>query len=229
MPSAAPIRIPGLGQRRVQSLGSSHLVKQIHILELPRSLNNEQRMAHAQTHDGADLDLASHIRTIPDYPKPGIMFRDISTLMLDARAFGATIDRLAEQASGNAVQLVAGIEARGFIFASALAYKLGCGTLMLRKPGKLPGERTSIAYDLEYGQDRLEMHVDAYAPDTRIILVDDLIATGGTALAAVELLRGQGATVDLAMFVIDLPDLGGALKLQAQGVQTRSLVAFAGD
>lgn len=186
-------------------------------------------MKSAQTHDGANLDLASCIRTIVDHPKPGIMFRDISTLMLDANAFRTTIDRLAEHATGNEVHLVAGIEARGFIFASALAYKLGCGTLMLRKRGKLPGECISIEYALEYGLDSLEMHVDACPPDTHVILIDDLIATGGTALAATALLRGRGAIVELAMFVIDLPDLGGARKLQACGVETRSLVTFSGD
>lgn len=131
--------------------------------------------------------------------------------------------------AGEGVQLVAGIEARGFVFAAALAYKLQCGLLMLRKPGKLPGARVGVDYELEYGTDRLEMHADACGEGMRVLLVDDLIATGGTALAAVELLRSVGAVIDTAAFVIDLPDLGGADKLRAAGVKVRHLIAFEGD
>jgi adenine phosphoribosyltransferase len=130
--------------------------------------------------------------------------------------------------AGDGTQLVAGIEARGFVFAAALAYKLKCGLLMLRKPGKLPGDRIGVDYELEYGTDRLEMHADACGEGMRVVLVDDLIATGGTALAAVELLRLVGAVIDTAAFVIDLPDLGGADKLRTAGVTVRHLVAFEG-
>ncbi|GGD62748.1 adenine phosphoribosyltransferase [Croceicoccus mobilis] len=176
-----------------------------------------------------NADLAEMIRTIPDHPKPGIMFRDISTLMLDGGSFAATIDRLAEALEGDAPDLIAGTEARGFVFASALAYRLGCGVLMLRKAGKLPGPSVRIEYALEYGTDMLEMHDDACGPGANIVLVDDLIATGGTALAAVELLRGRGAHVSQALFVIDLPELGGAQKLRDAGVEPHALVEFSDD
>lgn len=174
-------------------------------------------------------DLKDLIRTIADHPKPGILFRDISTLMLDGGAFGATIDRLAELVGDEPPDLIAGIEARGFVFASALAYRLGCGVLMLRKPGKLPGSRVSIEYALEYGTDMLEMHDDACGPGASVLLVDDLIATGGTALAAAELLRGRGARMDRALFVIDLPDLNGAERLRERDVDVKALIAFEGE
>lgn len=148
--------------------------------------------------------------------------------MLDGPGFAEAIDRLAALVAGEGTQLVAGIEARGFVFAAALAYRLKCGLLMLRKPGKLPGARIGVDYELEYGADRLEMHADACGEGMRVVLVDDLIATGGTALAAVELLRSVGAVIDTAAFVIDLPELGGADKLRAKGVAVRHLVAFEG-
>lgn len=173
-------------------------------------------------------DLAALIRNIPDYPKPGIMFRDVSTLLLDGPGFRATIDRLAAKVAPD-TELIAGIEARGFIVAAGLSYALGLGKLMLRKPGKLPGEKIGTDYALEYGTDRIEMHVGAVRPGARVLLVDDLIATGGTALAGVTLLRGQGAMVSDARFLVDLPDLGGAEKLRAVGVSPVSLLAFAGD
>jgi adenine phosphoribosyltransferase len=173
-------------------------------------------------------DLRALIRTIPDYPKPGIQFRDITTLLLDGPGFAATIDRMSV-AIGPAPDLIAGIEARGFIFGAALANKLGCGLVLLRKQNKLPGRVTGINYALEYGHDRIEMHADAVAAGARVLLVDDLIATGGTALAGVELLRSAGATVTGASFVIDLPDLGGATRLRAAGVAVSALVAFDGD
>lgn len=179
--------------------------------------------------DAPNADLAELIRTIPDHPKPGIMFRDISTLMLDGGAFAATIDRLADALQGDPPELIAGIEARGFIFASALAYRLGAGVLMMRKRGKLPGPSVAIEYALEYGTDMLEMHDDACGPGATIALVDDLIATGGTALAAVELLKGRGARIEQALFVIDLPDLGGAERLRGAGVETHALIRFDGD
>lgn len=173
-------------------------------------------------------DLARHVRTIPDYPKPGILFRDVSTLMLDGDAFRLTIDRLADQVRDQRFDLVAGIEARGFVFASALAYRLGLGIVMLRKRGKLPGACVGIDYDLEYGTDRIEIQLDACAPGNRVLLVDDLLATGGTALAAAQLLRGRGVEIPTALFVIDLPDLGGGDRLAAQGIEPRALIAFPG-
>ncbi|MCE7797903.1 adenine phosphoribosyltransferase [Sphingobium sufflavum] len=177
----------------------------------------------------ANADIAARIRTIADYPKPGIQFRDVSTLLLDGPAFRDTIDRLADFVDIDEVDLVAGIEARGFIVASALSYVLGKGKLMLRKPGKLPGEAVGIDYALEYGTDRIEMHVGHVLPGQRVLVVDDLIATGGTALAAVQLLRDAGARVEQALFIVDLPDLGGAAKLRDRNVTPRALCTFAGD
>jgi adenine phosphoribosyltransferase len=172
-------------------------------------------------------DLTSLVRTIPDYPQPGILFRDITTLLLDGPGFAACIDAMAAMVAAPP-QLVAGIEARGFIFASALALKLGCGLLLLRKQNKLPGRVVGINYALEYGQDRIEMHADAVAPGTSVLLVDDLIATGGTALAGVALLRDAGANVTGAAFAIDLPDLGGAERLRAADVAVSAVMAFPG-
>jgi adenine phosphoribosyltransferase len=176
-----------------------------------------------------NADLAALVRTIPDHPKPGILFRDVSTLMLDGAGFRAAIDRLMATFDPSAVDFIAGIEARGFIVASALSYALTKGKLMLRKPSKLPGETVGIDYALEYGTDRIEMHRGAVARGARVLLVDDLIATGGTALAAISLLRGEGAVVTQARFLIDLPDLGGADKLRAAGVEPQSLMIFDGD
>ena len=173
-------------------------------------------------------DLAALIRTIPDYPKPGILFRDISTLLLDGEAFRMTIDRIAERVSRRRIELVAGIEARGFIVAAALAYKLGAGTLLLRKRDKLPGICMGIDYSLEYGMDRLEIHADACAPGTHVLLVDDLLATGGTALAAIHLLRTVGAELAGASFIVDLPDLGGSERLRGDGVDVDILITFPG-
>ena len=174
-------------------------------------------------------DLRALVRTIPDYPKPGIKFRDVSTLLLDGPAFRQTIDRMIALVDPDSFDLIAGIEARGFIVSAAMSYALEKGKIMLRKPGKLPGKSVSIDYALEYGTDRIEMHNDAIQPGQRVLLVDDLIATGGTALAGVELLRGQGAMVEQALFIVDLPDLGGAQKLATAGVKPTALMAFAGD
>jgi adenine phosphoribosyltransferase len=187
----------------------------------------------AQSHDPAHADLAnddlrSLIRTIPDFPRPGVLFRDVTTLLLDREGFASAIDRIAA-AIEMKPNLVAGIEARGFVVAAALALRLGTGLLLIRKDGKLPGETIAAEYTLEYGIDRLAMHIDACAPGARVHLVDDLIATGGTALAAVRLVGRAGAAVTGASFVIDLPDLGGAERLRQQGVAVHSLVAFAGD
>lgn len=183
---------------------------------------------HMLTELDTNADLAALVRTIPDFPKPGILFRDVSTLLLDGKGFRTAIDRLIATFDPAEVDLIAGVEARGFIVASALSYALSKGKIMLRKSGKLPGVAVGIDYALEYGSDRIEMHVGAVAPGTRVLLVDDLIATGGTALAGVKLLRGEGALVHDARFLVDLPDLGGAARLREAGVATRALIAFAG-
>lgn len=175
-----------------------------------------------------NADLAALIRNIPDYPKPGIMFRDVSTLLLDGAGFRATIDRLAAKVSPD-TELIAGIEARGFIVAAGLSYALGLGKLMLRKPGKLPGEKIGVDYELEYGTDRIEMHVGHVKPGQKVLLVDDLIATGGTALAGIDLIRQGGGKVEQALFIVDLPDLGGAEKLRAQNIRVEFLIGFNGD
>jgi adenine phosphoribosyltransferase len=173
-------------------------------------------------------DLKALIRTIPDFPKPGIQFRDITTLLLDGAGFSAAIERLAFRIADKP-DLVAGIEARGFILAAALAHRLGAGLLLIRKDGKLPGETIAEDYALEYGSDRLAMHVDACAPGATVHLADDLIATGGSALAATRLIRRAGAVVTGASFIIDLPDLGGSAKLAGEGFPVHSLVEFEGD
>src|ERR1700746_3152254 len=159
------------------------------------------------------FDLRASIRTIPDYPKPGIMFRDITTLLGNARAFRRAVDELVQPWAGSKIDKVAGMEARGFILGGAVAHQVSAGFIPIRKKGKLPHKRVSIAYSLEYGLDEMEMHEDAVEKGERVILVDDLIATGGTAEAAVKLLQRIGAEVVAACFVIDLPDLGGAGKI----------------
>ncbi len=174
------------------------------------------------------MPLATAIRTIPDYPKKGILFRDITTLLGDPRAFRRAVDELVQPWAGTKVDKVAGIEARGFILGGAVAHQLSAGFVPIRKKGKLPHLTVSIAYSLEYGVDEMEMHADAVTKGERVILVDDLIATGGTAEAAVKLLQQIGAEVVAACFVIDLPDLGGAKKIEALGVPVRTLVSFDG-
>lgn len=174
------------------------------------------------------MDLAALIRTIPDYPKPGIMFRDITTLLGDARGFRRAVDELVQPFAGMKIDKVAGIEARGFILGGAVAHQLSAGFIPLRKRGKLPHKTLAVEYALEYGTDAIEMHLDALAKGERVMLVDDLIATGGTALAAVDLLRRAGAEIVAAAFVVDLPDLGGAEKLRAAGVPVSTLVGFGG-
>ncbi len=175
-----------------------------------------------------ETDLRAAIRTIPDYPTPGIMFRDITTLLGNARAFRRAVDELVQPWAGLKIDKVAGIEARGFILGGAMAHQCSVGFVPIRKKGKLPYKRVSIGYSLEYGIDEMEMHEDAIEKGERVVLVDDLVATGGTAEAAVKLLRQLGADVLAACFVIDLPELGGAAKLRALGVPVRTLIAFEG-
>src|ERR1700741_4941109 len=174
------------------------------------------------------FDLRASIRTIPDYPKPGIMFRDITTLLGNARASRGAVDELVHPWAGMKIDKVAGIEARGFILGGAVAHQVSAGFVPIRKKGKLPHKRGSIAYSLEYGIDEMEMHEDAIAKGERVILVDDLIATGGTAEGAVKLLRQMGAEVLAACFIIDLPELGGAAKIRRLDVPVRTLVTFEG-
>ncbi|GEP06394.1 adenine phosphoribosyltransferase [Methylobacterium oxalidis] len=172
--------------------------------------------------------LKDSIRSIPDYPKPGIIFRDITTLLSDPRAFRRAVDALVHPYAGGRIDQVAGIEARGFILGGAVAHQLSSGFVPIRKKGKLPHKTVSIAYALEYGTDEIEIHVDAIRPGDRVVLVDDLIATGGTAMAAVSLLRQAGAEVVAACFVIDLPEIGGAQRLRDLGVPVRTLMEFEG-
>jgi len=174
------------------------------------------------------LDLKSLIRTIPDYPKPGILFRDITTLIEHPQGFRESVERLAEAHRGLGITHVAGIEARGFIFGAGVAIALGVGFVPIRKRGKLPGATIGQNYTLEYGVDTIEIHADVLSNVHKVLLVDDLIATGGTAVAAVNLLRRTGAIVANAGFVIDLFDLGGAEKLRALDVTVESLVPFPG-
>lgn len=174
------------------------------------------------------IDLKSFVRTIPDYPKKGIMFRDITTLIEHPEGFRESIERMASEHRGLGITHVAGIEARGFIFGAGVAISLGVGFVPVRKAGKLPGATIGQNYALEYGVDTIEIHADVVGEGDRVLLVDDLIATGGTALAALQLLRRTGATCDHASFVIDLPLLGGADKLIAEQVAVHKLIDFDG-
>ena len=180
------------------------------------------------TSPALENDLRAAIRTIPDYPKPGIMFRDITTLLGSARAFRRAVDELVQPWAGGKIDKVAGIEARGFILGGAVAHQVSAGFVPIRKKGKLPHTTVRVAYSLEYGLDEMEMHRDAVVSGERIILVDDLIATGGTAEAAVKLLRTLGAEIPAACFIVDLPDLGGSARLEALKVPVQTLVAFRG-
>jgi adenine phosphoribosyltransferase len=174
------------------------------------------------------MDFASTIRTIPDYPKKGIMFRDITTLLGHPRAFRRAVDELVQPYAGVRIDKVAGIEARGFILGGAVAHQLSVGFIPVRKKGKLPWQVMGEDYALEYGIDRVEIHTDAVNHGDHVVVVDDLIATGGTAFAAIKLLERAGAKVIGCCFVIDLPDLGGADKIRALGKEVTSLVKFAG-
>jgi adenine phosphoribosyltransferase len=175
-----------------------------------------------------DSELLKSIRSITDYPKPGIIFRDITTLLGNPRAFRRAIDALVQPYAGTKIDKIAGMEARGFILGGAVAHQLSAGFVPIRKKGKLPHDIVRIAYSLEYGVDEMEMHRDAVNPGEKVILVDDLIATGGTAVGATQLLRQIGAEVVAACFVIDLPDLGGRKKLETLNVPVHTLVEFSG-
>src|ERR1700732_3344122 len=175
-----------------------------------------------------DDDLRDAIRNIPDYPKPGIMFRDITTLLGNARAFRRAVDELVHPWAGGKIDKVAGMKGRGFIRGGAVAHQVSAGFVPIRKKGKLPYKRVSIGYSLEYGIDEMEMHEDAVLEGERVILVDDLFATGGHAEAAVKLLKQIGANILAACFIIDLPELGGAEKIRKLGVPVRTLVSFEG-
>jgi adenine phosphoribosyltransferase len=168
------------------------------------------------------------IRAIPDYPKPGIMFRDITTLLQDARGFRKTVDEMVQPLAGTRIDKVVGIEARGFILGGAIAHQLSIGFVPVRKRGKLPWKTLSQEYQLEYGTDSMEVHIDAIQPNENILIVDDLIATGGTAEAAIKLIRAHKGNVVGCSFIVDLPELGGRKKLEALGVQVLSLCEFDG-
>jgi len=169
-------------------------------------------------------DLKKLIREIPDYPKPGILFYDLTTLLKDPQGFHTLVDRLCEHYNGEKVDIVAGIEARGFIFAPALAYRLDAGFIPVRKPKKLPWKTASVTYQLEYGSDQLEIHEDAVRPGQRVLLCDDLLATGGTASAAIKLVRQLGGEIAGAAFAVELSFLNGRAKLP--GVDVFSLLKY---
>ena len=173
-------------------------------------------------------ELKDSVRTIPDYPKPGIMFRDITTLLGEPQAFRRAVDELVHPYAGGRIDKVAGIEARGFILGGAVADRLSCGFIPIRKKGKLPWKTIGQQYSLEYGVDIIEIHADAIKPGERILIVDDLIATGGTAEAAAKLISRTGGLVAGAAFLVDLPDLGGLDLLRSHGIRTHALMAFEG-
>jgi adenine phosphoribosyltransferase len=174
------------------------------------------------------MNIKDRIRTIPDHPKPGVMFRDITTLLADATAFGAAVDQMTAPYVGVKIDKVAGIEARGFILGGAVAHQLSVGFVPVRKKGKLPWRTVAQSYELEYGGDTMELHQDAVQPGDQVLLVDDLIATGGTALAAVKLIEKLGGHVAGASFIVDLPELGGLEKLRALGLHVDAICAFEG-
>ena len=175
------------------------------------------------------MRLTSRIRTIPDFPKPGIQFRDITTLLKDPFGFGKLVDDLVQPFAGKRGDAVAGIEARGFISGGAVAHQLSTGFIPVRKKGKLPWDTIGQDYELEYGTDRVEIHRDAVGEGETVLIVDDLLATGGTALATLDLLRQAGADIVGCSFVVDLPDLGGRKRLEEQGVSVLTLVEFEGE
>jgi adenine phosphoribosyltransferase len=172
----------------------------------------------------AQVDLAARIRAIPDFPKPGILFRDIMPLLQDPVTLRAAVDRMAEWSTGRHVDVVLGAESRGFILGSALAYALGAGFVCARKPGKLPFDTVSESYELEYGTDSLEVHADAIAPGTNVLIHDDLLATGGTAAAKVRLAQKMGGNIVGATFLIELADLHG--RDQLPGIEVFTLISY---
>lgn len=175
------------------------------------------------------INLKDLIRTIPDYPKEGIMFRDITTLMQHPAGFRRTVDELVQPFAGSSITRVAGIEARGFILGGAVAHQLSVGFVAVRKKGKLPWQTISVEYELEYGTDEVEIHIDSIDQGDQILIIDDLIATGGTAAATTQLVRDAGGDVVGASFIVDLPDLGGRARLEAMGVPVRTLMSFEGE
>jgi adenine phosphoribosyltransferase len=175
------------------------------------------------------MPIKSRIRTIPNYPKAGIMFRDVTTLLGDSIGLRKTVDELVQPFAGNRIDKVAGIEARGFILGGAVAHQLSVGFIPVRKKGKLPWETIGQDYELEYGTDRVEIHTDAIAKGEKVLLVDDLIATGGTAEATLKLIEQAGGQVVGCSFVIDLPDLGGRARLEELGYEVLTLCAFEGE
>ena len=176
-----------------------------------------------------DVDIKAYIRTIADYPKPGIQFRDVTTLLADAIGFREAVDAMVQLHAATSIDYVVGIEARGFILGGAMAHQLSSGFVPVRKKGKLPGSTLSESYDLEYGSDTLELHDDVLSPGDRVLIVDDLIATGGTAEAAIKLIERTGAEVVACSFVIDLPDLGGRARLEGLGKEVLTLCHFDGE
>ncbi|OGA03684.1 MAG: adenine phosphoribosyltransferase [Betaproteobacteria bacterium RIFCSPLOWO2_02_FULL_62_17] len=175
------------------------------------------------------MPIKSRIRTVPHYPRKGVMFRDITTLLKDPVGLRVTINELVNRYTGVKIDMVAGIESRGFIIGSALAFQLGVGFVPIRKKGKLPAQTIGHDYQLEYGTDRIEMHVDAVAKGDKVLLADDLIATGGTAEAACKLIETMGGEIVECCFVIDLPDLGGRKRLEKHGQKVFALCEFEGD
>lgn len=175
------------------------------------------------------MDLKALVRTIPDYPKPGIMFRDITTLLQHPAGFRRAVDELVQPFAGQRIDVVAGIEARGFILGGAVAHQLSVGFIPIRKKGKLPWQTISVEYELEYGTDEVEIHIDSVSTGRRILIVDDLIATGGTATAAIRLIREAGGDVVGCSFAIELPDLGGRARIEEMAVPVLALMGFEGD
>ena len=175
------------------------------------------------------MTIKSRIRTVPHYPKKGVMFRDITTLLKDPVGFRVTINELVNRYTGMRLDKIAGIESRGFIIGAALAYQLGTGFVPIRKKGKLPAETIGQDYELEYGTDRVEIHIDAITKGEKVLLVDDLIATGGTAEAAASLIEEAGGEIVECCFVIDLPDLGGRKRLEGKGYKIFTLCEFEGE
>lgn len=176
-----------------------------------------------------DLDLCALVRTIPDFPQTGIQFRDITTLISDPAGFAEAVRRLSEKAAAYHPDIIVAVEARGFLFGAAMALSMGLGMVPVRKAGKLPGDTIGIDYDLEYGRDRLEIHAGAIKSGQRVVLIDDLLATGGTVMAAAQLIRSLEAEVAAALFVIDLPDIGGSRRLAQAGLTCETLIEFEGD